>query len=92
LFFVGLGIIASLNAVWIVVTCMFQFSNFYDRCYCSSTVLGLGARAYNVILLNHDDISAMKGAWIGGAVLAAGAATVCVVFVNLFIDPELPAE
>jgi hypothetical protein len=83
-------IIASFNAVWIVVSCMFQFSNFYDRCYCNSSVFGWGAQAFDVILLNHDDISGMKGAWIGGAFLAAGSAIICVVFVNLFINPELP--
>jgi len=83
-------IIASFNAMWILVSCMFQFSKFYDRCYCNSSVLGLGARAFDVILLNHNDIVGMKGAWIGGAFLAAGSAIMFVVFVNLFINPELP--
>jgi hypothetical protein len=43
-----------------------------------------------VITLNSGDISAMKGAWIGGAYLAAGCAITYVVFVNLFINPQLP--
>jgi hypothetical protein len=70
--------------------CLFQFSNFYFRCYCNSSVIGLGAKAYNSILLSPEDISAMKGAWVGGASLAAGSAALCMVFVNLFINPELP--
>jgi hypothetical protein len=83
-------IIASLNAIWIIAACLFQFSNFYSRCYCNSNVISLGARAYDVIFLNPEDISAMKGAWIGGAFIAAGCAAICVVTVNLFINPELP--
>jgi hypothetical protein len=83
-------IIASLNAIWIIAACLFQFSNFYSWCYCNSNVISLGARAYDVIFLNPEDISAMKGAWIGGVFIAAGCAAMCVVTVNLFINPELP--
>jgi hypothetical protein len=43
-----------------------------------------------VIILNHEDISAMEGTWVGGAYLAAGSAITYVVFVNLFINPQLP--
>ncbi|KAF8231001.1 hypothetical protein L208DRAFT_1437869 [Tricholoma matsutake] len=83
-------IIASVNAIWIVISCLFQFSNFYDRCYCNSCVLSKGASAFNVITLGPRDIEVMKGAWIGGACLAAGCAITYVVFVNLFINPQLP--
>jgi len=84
-------VIASLNGVWIFVSCLFQFINFFDRCYCNSSVFGWGAKAYNVILLVHDDVAGMKNAWIGAAFLAAGSSILCLVFVNLFINPELPA-
>jgi hypothetical protein len=83
-------IIASVNAIWIVATCMLQFSNFYDRCYCNSSVFGRGAKAYNVITLTPDDIAPMKQAWSGGVFLAAGSTIICVAFVNLFINPDLP--
>jgi len=43
-----------------------------------------------VILLGHDDVAGMRNAWIGGAFLAAGSAMICLGFVNLFINPELP--
>jgi hypothetical protein len=83
-------IIASVNAIWIVVSCLFQFSNFYDRCYCNSCVLTKGAKAFTVIILSHGELVAMKGAWIGGAYLAAGCAITYMVFVNLLINPQLP--
>jgi hypothetical protein len=82
-------IAASINAIWIIVSCLFQFSNFYNRCYCNSCVISKGANAFNVISMG--DLSGMKAAWIGGAYLASGCAIVFVVFVFVFIHPRLPA-
>lgn len=62
--------LATCNALWIVLACIFQFSSFFDRCYCNSSVLGLGSFAYDVIQLVPADISTMKTAWIGGVALA----------------------
>lgn len=58
--------VATLNAIWIVVMCLFQFSSFFDRCYCDSSVLGLGKRAFYTLSLTEDDIPVLRGAWIGG--------------------------
>ncbi|KAF7298999.1 hypothetical protein MIND_00848100 [Mycena indigotica] len=63
-------VLATLNAVWILVAFLLQFANFYDRCYCNSDVIGLGKRAHNVMLLLGPDISNMKAAWVGGIALA----------------------
>ena len=82
--------IATLNSIWIFISCMFQLSNFYDRCYCNSDVFWLQGRAYNVIQLVVDDLAGMKGAWLGGVCLAAGVVVIYVGFVNLFNDPPLP--
>ncbi|TFK32299.1 hypothetical protein BDQ12DRAFT_707705 [Crucibulum laeve] len=82
--------IAALNAVWIIVTCMFQFSNFFDRCYCNSSVFGLGKHAYNVMEPTAVDVTDMRIAWIGGVCLAGGTAVIFTGFVNLFINPPLP--
>ena len=72
---------------------MFQFSNFFDRCYCDSSVLMWGTKnAYMVLDLTTDDIHDMKGAWAGGVFLAAGAALIFVIFVNIFINPQLPTQ
>ena len=83
-------VIAALNALWIVATGLLQFGSFYDRCYCNSSVIGLGKRAYDVINLVPDDAGGMRAAWIGGFVLAAGAATIFAGVVTIFIDPPLP--
>ncbi|KAG6906055.1 hypothetical protein DXG01_016116 [Tephrocybe rancida] len=83
--------LAAFNAVWIVVSCLFQFSNFFDRCYCNGSVLGRGNfKAWVVITFVLEELSGMRAAWIGGVVLAAGSATLFVLFVNLFMNPQLP--
>jgi len=64
--------IATLNSIWIFISCMSQLSNFYDRCYCNSDVFWLWGRAYNVIQLVVDDLAGMKGAWLGGVFLGCG--------------------
>ena len=86
-------VLAACNAVWIVVACMFQFSNFFDRCYCDSSVFMWGTKkAYMVLDLTNDDIHDMISAWIGGVFLAAGSALIFVIFVNIFINPQLPTQ
>jgi len=88
IFFRRLGkLIAAFNAVWIVATGLLQFSSFYDRCYCNSSVMGLGQHAYSVISLMPSDVREMRTAWIGSFVLAAGAVMIFAGFVTLFIDP-----
>ncbi|KAJ7856660.1 hypothetical protein B0H14DRAFT_710056 [Mycena olivaceomarginata] len=83
-------VVATCNALWIVLACIFQFSSFFDRCYCNSSVLGLGRLAYDVIQLVDADISTMKAAWIGGVALAGGSSILFVGFVNIYINPPLP--
>ncbi|KAJ2912698.1 hypothetical protein MD484_g7711, partial [Candolleomyces efflorescens] len=39
-------VLAALNALWILTTCFFQFTNFFDRCYCNSSVFGRGQTYY----------------------------------------------
>jgi hypothetical protein len=84
-------VIAAFNAVWIVATGLVQFSSFYDRCYCNSSVMGLGKRAYDVISLVPGDVGGIRAAWISGFVLAAGAAMAFVGFVTILLNPPLPS-
>lgn len=85
-------VLAAINAMWIVISCLFQFIHFFDRCYCNSSVLGLGAKAYNVMIMSTYDIEHTKDGWIGGIVLAVGAAAMFMGFVNLFVNPPLPDD
>ncbi|KAF8879118.1 hypothetical protein BD779DRAFT_1676514 [Infundibulicybe gibba] len=83
--------IAACNAIWIVLSCLFQFSNVFDRCFCNSSVFGLKGKAFDILIFLGDDVASMRTAWIGGVILAAGTAVGFVVFVGLFINPPFPA-
>ena len=81
-------VLAACNAVWIVASCVFQFSNFYDRCWCNSSVLMWGEDLADFVLqLENADIQGIRAVWIGGVALAAGISTGFVIFVNLYINP-----
>ncbi|KAJ7025558.1 hypothetical protein C8F04DRAFT_1191308 [Mycena alexandri] len=49
-------LLAASNAIWIVSACLFQFSSFFDRCLCNSSVFSLGKHAYNAIDLLPEDL------------------------------------
>ena len=70
-------LIATLQSIWIFISCMFQLSNFYDGCYCNSDVFWLRGRAYNVIQLMADDLAGAKGAWLGGVSGGRGCGDLC---------------
>ncbi|KAF8801070.1 hypothetical protein BYT27DRAFT_7198646 [Phlegmacium glaucopus] len=91
IFFRRLGkVIATFNSILVVLTCVFQFGNFFNRCYCNSSIFSLRDHAYNVISLVPDDLTGVRSAWIGGVCLAAGSAILFVLFVNVYINPPPP--
>ncbi|KIJ95162.1 hypothetical protein K443DRAFT_337167 [Laccaria amethystina LaAM-08-1] len=57
--------IATLNSIWIFISCMCKLGNFYNRRYCNGSVFWLQDRAFNVIQLVVDDLAGMKVAWMG---------------------------
>ncbi|KAJ6480370.1 hypothetical protein C8R45DRAFT_1005273 [Mycena sanguinolenta] len=83
--------LAAINAIWVILACLFQFSSFFDRCWCDSSVFYLGAKnAYNVINVGPADVAALNAPWIGGVALASGCAILYMGFVNVLINPALP--
>ncbi|KAJ7612000.1 hypothetical protein DFH06DRAFT_1243856 [Mycena polygramma] len=83
-------ILAAMNAAWIVLTCLFQFTGLYDTCWCNSTVLYLGVRAYSVWILTPADIVAFWYPVVGGTVLASGVVVAFVAFINVILEPDIP--
>ena len=78
---------ASCNALYVIIVCVFQFSNFYSTCYCNSSVLGRGSQhAFNIITAGYD-YDHTKAAWIGGAVLAGGCVFLFLFFLHLVLEP-----
>ncbi|KAJ7486543.1 hypothetical protein FB451DRAFT_1126798 [Mycena latifolia] len=48
--------LACLNAIWIVLTCTFQFAGVYETCWCNSSPLYQGSRAYTVMFFTETDV------------------------------------
>ncbi|KAF7303677.1 hypothetical protein MIND_00597100 [Mycena indigotica] len=82
--------LAALNSAWVILACLFQFSSFYDRCWCNSSVFYWRENAFNVINVSPSDVAALDPPWIGGVALASGCAVIFLGFVNLLIRPTLP--
>ncbi|KAF8816733.1 hypothetical protein BYT27DRAFT_7220455 [Phlegmacium glaucopus] len=74
------------NTLLIIATSVFQFSGFYDRCYCNSSAFRLGKGAYSVISLMYSDGKSMLTSWISGIVLAIVAAVGFAIRIGLLIN------
>ncbi|KIJ53265.1 hypothetical protein M422DRAFT_775874 [Sphaerobolus stellatus SS14] len=84
--------IAYFNAVWVILTCVFQFSNFYDRCYCNSSIFAWHGEAYAVIQFTQSDISSTRLAWIGGVILAGSSAGIFTFVLTMLMDKKVVPE
>ena len=76
-------LIATINSISILASCILQLTNFYDTCYCNSVVFSLQGRSFTTIHLVRDDLAGMMSARIGGACLAAVVVVIYVGFVGL---------
>ncbi|KAG1744309.1 hypothetical protein EDD22DRAFT_291625 [Suillus occidentalis] len=78
--------LAILNLCLLIMACVFQYSNFYDRCYCNSSVFSRRGAAYAVIIETAAQAAQAKAAWIGALVLACTSASVFLGILNLLLD------
>ena len=77
---------ASCNAIWIVMACVFQFSEFYSTCYCNSSVIGRGTqRAYITITAAGDVYHNTKAKLIGSFVFNGGWIILFLSFLHLML-------
>ncbi|KAJ7257662.1 hypothetical protein C8J57DRAFT_1721033 [Mycena rebaudengoi] len=78
-------VLAAMNAVWIVLVCVFQFIGLYDTCWCTSSAFSLRSRAYSVTILTPADISGLWTPVVGGTILASGSVFLFVGIVNILL-------
>lgn len=55
-----------LNTAWILAVCLMQFSGFFHRGYCGSSVLSLGRKAYFILQLTPEYMGPLRDTWICG--------------------------
>jgi len=82
-------LLALINTTGLLVVSCFQFSHFFDSCYCNASVLGRGADSH-IIIYYEGWVSTMRTARIAATTLAAAAMAVYMIF--LWLMSALPAE
>ncbi|KAJ7488090.1 hypothetical protein FB451DRAFT_1226406 [Mycena latifolia] len=80
-------ILAGMNSIWIVLICLFQFTGVYDNCWCNSSHLYLGARAYSVEIFTSADIAALWYPVVGATLLTSGVVILFIAFVIVLREP-----
>ncbi|OAX30601.1 hypothetical protein K503DRAFT_870954 [Rhizopogon vinicolor AM-OR11-026] len=79
-------LLAIVNSIWLVTLCIFQYSSFYDTCFCNSSVISRGKAAYAVIIESTAQAAQVRAAWTGTLVLASTSALIFIGIVNLLLD------
>ncbi|KAG1751828.1 hypothetical protein EDB19DRAFT_1628295 [Suillus lakei] len=77
-------LLAIINFVLVILVCIFQYSNFYDRCFCNASVFSRRGAAYAAIIETTAQAAQAKAAWIGSLVLACTSASIFLVLVYIY--------
>ncbi|KAG1825592.1 uncharacterized protein BJ212DRAFT_1294999 [Suillus subaureus] len=84
-------LLAIANSGWVITTCILQYSDVYDTCFCNSSMISRGAAAYITIIETSAQAALAKNAWIGALFLVFISASAFVSTVGLLVD-TIPAE
>ncbi|KAG2148058.1 hypothetical protein DEU56DRAFT_783933 [Suillus clintonianus] len=76
--------LAIANSIWLVLSCIFVYSNFYDTCFCNGSVISRGEAAYTVIIETAAQAAQLKAASIGALAMACVTSFLFIVIVNLW--------
>ncbi|KAG2345258.1 hypothetical protein BDR05DRAFT_880571, partial [Suillus weaverae] len=80
-------LLAIANSLWVVSICILQYSDFYDTCFCNSSMISRGnAAAYITIIETTAQAALAQAAWIGALFLACTSALAFVALVSLLLD------
>jgi hypothetical protein len=61
--------IACLNAVLLISSCMLEFFGVYNNCFCGSSRMGLGGKAYIVFLSPEEESQPAAVPWTVGLIM-----------------------
>ncbi|KAL1672466.1 hypothetical protein EV122DRAFT_294853 [Schizophyllum commune] len=86
--------LAAANTCFVIVTCAFQFANVYDSCYCNSSALGLGSKAYTIIDYSKElaAIHKTQGIWVASLTLGIGSVLTFLGAIWLYLKPRMPGS
>jgi len=84
-------VLATLNTGWIVLICILQFINFFNRCLCNSSVWS-HAVPYMVVELKNEDLQSIKEGWAAGVATASVACFLFIGFIQLYLEPAIHSD
>ncbi|MCJ1404405.1 hypothetical protein MMC11_007630 [Xylographa trunciseda] len=65
-------LLGALNAIWLLLISILQFTNVYNNCWCEASVLGLGSKAWVILWATDDQIvAAAWNSWIFAVVMSS---------------------
>ena len=78
------SVLASLNAIWLVLSSVFELSGVFSSCFCSSDYIGLRGRGWVLLFKQAEDLAAdAESLWIGSIAFGAAVCVLSCVFVWL---------
>lgn len=64
-------LIAVCNALWLIVSSLFEYIGAYDNCWCKADVLGLRDKGWVVLFKDTGDLAdAARTPWAGGVAIS----------------------
>ena len=74
--------VAVVNALWLIVSSLLEFTGLYDNCWCSSVQFSLREHAWIVLFKGKEDLRTTAiGPWVGGLAMTLIVCTVaCICF------------
>ena len=64
-------LLGAINAIWLLLISILQFTNVYDNCWCEGCVLGLGKKAWVILWASDEQIvAAAWNSWIFALVMS----------------------
>lgn len=84
----GVGcFLASINAVWLILSSIFELAGIFDTCFCQSAYIGLKKHGWILLFKTAEDLAASaQTIWVGAIAFGAAVCIVSCVFVWLGIQ------
>jgi hypothetical protein len=74
--------LAVINAIWIILSSIFELIGFYNSCWCTGASLGLRDKAWVVLFVSGDTLrKEAEASWIGGLFMS-----LCTMVITYFVS------
>lgn len=76
--------LATINAIWLVLSSVFELAGIFDTCFCSADYIGLGQQGWVLLFKTADDLAASaQSIWVGAIAFGTASCIISCVFVWL---------